>query len=305
MGFSRRHLLTGATAAAAWRAAAQSRDAGGPKARTTPAICLYSMALIQIGYDELGPLLRSLGVDGCDLAVMPGSHIRPEHFDLDVERAIEAITGAGLDVPVLSTDYTALGREGGPGADTTRIMAWFASQMGVPLFRAGHWKYTGGEIEVRLAEVQRDLAGLAALARAANMTVLIQNVAGEVGGAIWDTHMLIRGMDPRIIGYDYDAGYAVEQAGPGWETAFRLALPRIRMVTARDFYWTKEGRAWKRVACPLGEGMVDWPKLFASLARARFTGPVSVTVDYQPADGPAAIRRDVAFLRKQVEAAYG
>jgi sugar phosphate isomerase/epimerase len=202
-------------------------------------------------------------------------------------------------VPVLTTDYTSL------ADDTIRTMAGFASQMGVPLFRAGHWKYTGGEIETRLAEVQRDLAGLAALARAANMTVLIQNVAGQVGGAIWDAQMLIRGMDPRTVGYDFDAGYAVEQGGPGWETAFRLALPRIRMVTARDFYWAKEAGTWKPAACPLGEGMVDWARLFSGLARARFTGPVSVTVDYPAGDPPAAIQRDVAFLRKQVEAAYG
>ena len=300
MALSRRHILAGAAAAAAWQArAAQNREATGPKARTKPSICLYSQVLIQIGYDELGGVLRSLGVDGCDLAVMPGSHIRREHFDLDVERAIEAVTGAGVDVPVLTTDYTSL------ADDTIRTMAGFASQMGVPLFRAGHWKYTGGEIETRLAEVQRDLAGLAALARAANMTVLIQNVAGQVGGAIWDAQMLIRGMDPRTVGYDFDAGYAVEQGGPGWETAFRLALPRIRMVTARDFYWAKEAGTWKPAACPLGEGMVDWARLFSGLARARFTGPVSVTVDYPAGDPPAAIQRDVAFLRKQVEAAYG
>jgi sugar phosphate isomerase/epimerase len=50
--------------------------------------------------------------------------------------------------------------------------------------------------------------------------------------------------------------------------------------------------------------MVDWKKLFATLARVRFAGPVSVTVDYQPGDVPGAVKRDVAFLRKQVEAAY-
>jgi sugar phosphate isomerase/epimerase len=152
--------------------------------------------------------------------------------------------------------------------------------------------------------VQRDLAGLAALARAANMAVALQNVPGEVGGAIWDTRLLIRGLDARLVGYDFDAGYAVEETGRSG-AALRLALPRIKMVTARDFYWNKEGGSWKRVACPLGEGMVDWPALFGALARVRFTGPVSVTVDYQPGDLLEAIRRDVAFVRNQLKAAYG
>jgi sugar phosphate isomerase/epimerase len=301
MDLTRRHLLTGIAAAVAARSArAQNRRAALPKPRTAPAICLYSPVLIQVGYEELGPILKTLGVDGCDLALGPAGHVRPEHFDLDFERAIEAINGSGVDVAVLSTEYTSL------NDPTIRTMAGFAGQMGVPLFRAGHWKYpAGGDVESRLGEVQRDIAQLAAIARAVNMAVAIQNVPGDVGGAVWDTWVLLRSMDAHTVGFDFDAGYAVQGSGPGFDVALRLALPRLKMVTARDFYWSKEVGAWKRVACPLGEGMVDWPKFISALARARFLGPISVTVDYEPADRIAAVKRDVAFLRKQVEAAYG
>jgi L-ribulose-5-phosphate 3-epimerase len=302
MDLTRRHLLTGiaASAAASRFARAQAKKAEVLKTRTAPSICLYSPALIQVGYEELGPILKTLGVDGCDLALGPNGHIHAEHFDLDFERAIEAINGSGVDVEVLSTEYTSL------NDPTIRTMAGFAGQMGVPLFRAGHWKYpAAGDIEARLGEVQRDIAQLAALARAVNMAVAIQNVAGEVGGAIWDTWMILRGMDARTVGFDFDAGYAVAESGPDSDVALRLALPRLKMVTARDFYWSKDGGAWKRVPCPLGEGMVDWPKLCSALMRARFYGPISVTVDYHPGDAVGAVKRDVAFLRKQLEAAYG
>jgi len=303
MDLTRRRLLTGmatATAAAQTLARSQQPKADLPKPRTSPPVCLYSPVLIQVGYEELGPILKTLGVDGCDLALGPAGHIKPEHFDLDFERAIEAINGSGVDVEVLSTEYTSL------SDPTIRTMAGFAGQMGVKLFRAGHWKYPpSGDIEARLGEAQRDISQLAALARAVNMAVAIQNVPGEVGGAIWDSWLILRGMDARTVGFDFDAGYAAADSGPGADTALRLALPRIKMVTARDFYWSKEGAAWKRVACPLGEGMVDWSKLFTALAGARFFGPISVTVDYHPADTIAAVKRDVAFLRKQLEAAYG
>jgi len=301
MDLTRRHLLTGMAAGAAARSArAQDRKAELPKPRTVPSICLYSPALIQVGYEELGPILKTLGVDGCDLALGPNGHVRPEHFDLDFERAIEAINGSGVDVEVLSTEYTSL------NDPTIRTMAGFAGQMGVPLFRAGHWKYPpAGEIEARLGEVQRDIAQLAAIARAVNMALAIPNVPGEVGGAVWDTWMILRSMDARTVGFDFDAGYALAESGPGFDVALRLALPRLKMVTVRDFYWSKEGGAWKRVACPLGEGMVEWPKLFAALAQGRFLGPISVTVDYEPGDRIAAVKRDVAFLRKQLGAAYG
>jgi sugar phosphate isomerase/epimerase len=302
MSFSRRQLLAGMAASglSLRPGSAQGRAGDSRKPRTTPAICLYSQVLIKVAYDELGPLLKSLGVDGCDLTVMPGGHVDPQQAGLHLMRAIEAVNGVGLDVPVLTTAYTSL-------ADRTlNTVAGVAHEMGVPLLRAGHWKYPAdGTVDARLAEVQRDLGGLAALARAAEMTVLLQNTPGEFGGALWDSYMLIRGIDPRFIGYDYDAGNAVAASGPGWETAFALALPRIRMLTARDFYWNKEGGAWKAMACPLGEGMVDWGKLFAGLARARFTGPISVPLDYKPTDEMGAIHRDVAFLKKQVAAAYG
>jgi sugar phosphate isomerase/epimerase len=139
------------------------------------------------------------------------------------------------------------------------------------------------------------------------MGVALRNVAGQnVGQSVWDTSLLIRSMDPHTVGYDFDAGYATEEGGVGgWVTALRLALPRLKMLSARDFTWTKEGGAWKPAPCALGEGMVDWSRLFGELAKVHFNGPISIAVDYPSKDQPAAIRRDVEFIRKQIHAAYG
>jgi len=301
MSVTRRQLFAGVAAGAT--AAAQFRPGNGPKIRTTPAVCLYSQVLIKVPYDELGQVVRSLGADGCDLTVMPGGHVAPEQSAVDLMRAVEAITGVGLDVPVITTAYTTF------TDPTIRNVAAIAGEMGVPILRAGQWKYPAtGEIEPRLQEVQRDIAGLASLARAVNMTLAIRNVAGEnVGAAVWDTSMLIRGLDARTVGYDFDIGNAVEEGGVGgWALMLRLALPRIKMVTARDFIWSKDANgAWKPSPCPLGEGMVDWKKLFAALARVRFVGPISLPVDHQPKDELAAIRHDIDFIRKHVATAYG
>jgi sugar phosphate isomerase/epimerase len=51
--------------------------------------------------------------------------------------------------------------------------------------------------------------------------------------------------------------------------------------------------------------MVDWPRFFAALARVKFTGPLSLEMAYRPAKELEAIGRDLAFVRKQVAAAYG
>src|SRR5689334_4291411 len=107
MGLTRRRLMAGM--AAAGSAAAQYRAGNGPKLRTSPAVCLYSQVLIKIPYDELGPILKGLGVDGCDLSVQKGGHVDPALSSVDMMRSVEAITGVGLDVPVITTSYTNFG----------------------------------------------------------------------------------------------------------------------------------------------------------------------------------------------------
>jgi len=309
MVMTRRALLAGLAAgisqANAQQPAAQPpagfRRDKGPKPRSTPPVCLYSDQLpLEIGYEEMGGLLKTLGFDGVDLMVQPGGHVGPEHADLDFMRAIEAMNGSGVDVWMVSTSYTS------PADPTVRLAMQWGGEMGVPCFRPGHWKYGAAEVEQTMGEMQRDISIFANIARAVGISIGIHNATPDcVGASIFDTNMIIRGMDPHLVGYDFDAGYAAAQGGAaGFAVALKLALPRIKMVTARDCYFSKEGGAWKLAECPLGEGMVDWPQFCGTLARAKFAGPISLQVGHAK-DALPAIRKDLAFLKKQLAAAYG
>jgi L-ribulose-5-phosphate 3-epimerase len=304
MNSTRRQLLALAAGAGS-RALAQVRPANPLRAsRTSPAVCLFSQVLIKLAYEDLGGILRGLGVDGCDLSVQPGGHVIPAQSSVDMMRSVESITGVGLDVPIITTAYTSATAD-----PTIRNVMAICGEMGVPVMRTGVWKYSETtDVETRLTEVQRDIMGLFAYGRAVNMSIAIPNTAGEnVGSAIWDTNMVIRGTDPRLVGYAFDPGYAAVAGGAGGAAvALRLALPRVKMIAARDFVWAKDSTGtWKATPCPLGEGIVEWPKVFATLARAKFNGPLSIHIDYQPQDELAAIRREVDFVRKQIRAAYG
>jgi sugar phosphate isomerase/epimerase len=278
-----------------------ARPRGAPKPRTSPAVCLYSQHLIKIEYDSLGMVLRDLGFDGCDLAVIPGGHVPPEKAGSDLMRAIEAVSGVGLEVPLLTTAIT-------NGSDQSgRMVLSIAGFMGIPIFRPGYWHHgSAPDIEGRQLEVQREMMGLASIARAYNVAMAVHNMSGDnVGASLFEFSSMFRGIDPRWVGYDFDPGYATETGGiDGAHTALRLAMPRLKAVTVKDFYWSKEGGSWKAIPCPLGEGMVDWRTFFATLAKARYTGPITIEMKYQPKDDLTAIRKDLEFVRKQLASAW-
>lgn len=293
MPLSRREFTIGA--AAALQASAQP-----PK--TIPTICLFSKHLPKIHYSELGGVLKDLGFAGCDLTVRPGGHVEPTLAAADLYRAIESIRAEGVEVPLITTALVT-------AADSTaRPIVAIAGRMKVPYFKLGYWPYRPADnIEARIAEVRRDVAGLVALAHAYGMTAGFHNHSGNyVGEAVWDTRAIIGDMDTHWIGYYFDPCHATAEGGEaGWNIGMRLALSRLKMVALKDFYWEKQKGRWQVKWCPMGEGMVNWPRVFSAFAGARFSGPISLHVEYEPADEMAAIARDLEFIKKQVKAAYG
>ena len=277
--------------------AAQSRGAGAMQPRLTPAVCLYSQVIVEIGHVDLPMVVQGLGFDGVDLSVQPGGTVPPSKAANYLMPALEACTGIGLDVPMITTALTSVDND----AQETLGLATYIK---VPFFRPGHWRFSGSPaIEMQIPLVQRQVMGLAQLGRATEMAMGIQNyIDGAEGAAVEDISRVIRTIDPHWVGYDFDVGYATAQGGDaGFQPALELALPRLKMVSLRDFKWDA---AHRMTPCPLGEGVVDWPKFFSALSKARFAGPISLQVDHQPKAKLAAIKKDLAFVRRQIDAAW-
>src|SRR5580658_265434 len=289
----RAFTLGGATLGAALQVPAQTP-------RAAPTICLFSKHLATIHYADLGGVLKDLGFAGCDLTVRPGGHVEPSLAAADLYRAVESIRAEGVEVPMITT---ALVTANDP---TARPVLGIAGRMKVPYFKLGYWPYRPADnIEARIAEVRRDVGGLVSVGRGYGMAAGFHNHSGaNVGEAVWDTRAIIADLDPSWIGYYFDPCHATAEGGEaGWNIAMRMALPRIKMVALKDFYWEKVNGKWTMRMCPIGEGMVNWHEVFALLASAHFAGPLSLHLEYQPAD-MAAIARDLAFVKKQVAAAY-
>jgi sugar phosphate isomerase/epimerase len=122
---------------------------------------------------------------------------------------------------------------------------------------------------------------------------------------VWDIQRILEPLDPAWAGFYFDPAQATAEGGvSGWEIAMRLALPRVKAVTIQDFFWEKQDGHWRMVKCPLGQGMVDWPKFFRILAQSNFTGPITLEIAYPVKDMPSALTRELQFARKQVQAAW-
>ena len=300
---TRRELLAAVACAAAQKRRLSAQDrAGAAPPRLTPTVCLYSKVLIKIGYIDLPMIVQGLGFDGVDLSVENDGHVKPEKAPYSLMPALEAFTGIGLDVPMLTTDLMTW-----PDKDAEQILG-LSTYIGVPFWRPGHWKFTGpAQVEMQLPLVQRNLATLAQVGRATKMVMGVHNyLDGAEGAAVRDISRVITPVDPHWAGYDFDIGYATIEGGAGgFEPPFAIASTRLKMVTLRDFKWDRpEGAARVPKPCPLGDGVVDFPKFFGALAKAKFSGPITLAVDHTPAGEVEAIKHDLAFVRKQLAGAY-
>jgi len=300
MPLTRRAWMATAAGLAA-QAQAQQPPKAAPPPRTRPMLCLFSKYLQKLEYVELAPVISQLGFEGCDLTVRPGGHVEPEKVQVDMMRAIESLRGGGVEVGMITTDITSAS----PFA--SRAILAISGHSGVGYFQPGYWSYGPGDnIEQRLGEVRQQAAGVALLGRAYGIAAGFHNESGDhVGEAVWDTWAMIQSLDPHWAGYYFDPCHATAEGGvAGWNIALRLALPRLKMLAVKDFFWEKSAGKWRMRMCPLGQGMVDWPKILSMLAAAKFTGPVSLHCEYKPDDILGAIANDFAYLKKQLEVAY-
>src|SRR5690242_1115405 len=70
-------------------------------------LCLFSKPLPEMDWRRLAQAAKTVGFGGIDLTVRGGGgHVRPERAAEDLPKAVEAIRGEGLDVPMITTELT-------------------------------------------------------------------------------------------------------------------------------------------------------------------------------------------------------
>jgi inosose dehydratase len=164
------------------------------------------------------------------------------------------------------------------------------------------------------------VATLQAVARALRdvlgMRVVFHHHAGTHVETPGEIERLLEQTDPDLVGLLLDTGHAVYGGGDPLEIVMRHG-PRVRYVHLKDAQRAElehmrrsdvpMAEAWARgVFCPLGEGVVDFPRLIETLRRRGYEGWLIVEQDVVPdAEGRLrpdpfeSARRSRSFLRER------
>lgn len=265
-GLTRRQALAAMAAAAA----------PGPERLR---VAVMSKFLQFLTLPEMAARAKEMGFDGIDLCVRPGAHVLPERVADDLPRAAETIRKAGLELPMITAGISDLSS---PHAEA---ILKTAGALDIHYYRWGWFNYEPGPpIAAQLEALKPRVKELADANRQYNVCAMyhIHSGRGLVGGCVWDIWLLVKDLDPRRVGINYDIGHATVEGGyGGWLTTFDLVRPYLRGAAMKDFRWRKDAKGeWAPEWVPLGDGMVNFGRYLPMLKRAQFQGPVQLHFEY-------------------------
>ena len=287
---SRRAVLAGAAAL----------FAGPAPAKEKLKISIFSKHLAFVQGPDLAKAAADLGFDGVDITVRKGGHIAPERVKETLPGLVAILKKQGLAVPMITTDIV--------DADTpyAEDILRTASELGIRNYRFGGLKYAQNEqIPAQLEQFRVRLDKLAKL-NAKYQTCAMYHThsgVGLVGAPIWDLYIILKDIDPKLVGINYDIGHATIEGGlGGWIASWRISGPHVRGIALKDFVWAKGPKGWREQWTPIGEGMVHFPQFLGMVAESNFDGPVQVHYEYPLPESDraatyAAMKRDLTTLR--------
>ena len=252
-------------------------SSNGPAGPTT--IHVFSKPMHQMSHAETAQLIAECGFGGIDYTVrVAQGHVLPEKVEEDLPRAVEAAHAAGLKVEMITTEITGVGEK--YAEKTLRA----AAKHGVKFYRLGNWNYDAklgvlGTFE----KLQPALKELAAFNASLGLHGAIQNHSGtRIGSPVWDLYFLLRDIDPRGLGVQYDIRHATTEGGQSWPLPLKLIAPWIRCTDIKDFKWQQSPGKATVEGTPLGEGIVPLDAYFKLYRELKLSGPMSVHLEYPP-----------------------
>jgi sugar phosphate isomerase/epimerase len=258
-------------------------------------ICIFSKQLHWLDIPEMARETKVMGYQGVDLTVRKGGHIEPVMAEAELPKAVALIRKAGLEVPMIATDII------DPKDPLTEIILKTAARAGIKYYRTAYLDYDmKAGVAASLEKHKKQLLDLAAINKKYNIHGAYQNHSGvRIGASVWDLWILMKDIDPRWLGVQYDIKHATAEGGVSWVQGLDLVKTHIRCMDIKDFHWDKPADKWLQKHVPLGTGMVDFARFFTLVKQYGITGPMSLHFEY-PLGGADTGKKQITMAREEV-----
>ncbi len=258
-------------------------------------ICIFSKHLQWLDFEDLGKYVMDVGFDGVDLTVRKGGHVDPEDAVSVLPGALEKIRRSGAVVPMMVTNVN------DPDHPLTEPVLKTAGEHDIGFYRMAYHRYDRSKsIQDNLTALRPAMSRLAKLNEKYGIHGAYQNHQGDfLGASLWDWWYIIKDLDPRWIGFQYDIRHAVVEGGMSWLNDFTLVRDYIKCSVAKDFHWVKkEDGSWRSQSVSLGEGMVEMTKYFEHYKKFGINGPISLHFEYPIYEDSMTKKEKMDFARK-------
>jgi len=278
-------LSAGASAGIVTAANAQPATTTAEKAaaREKPYLALVSRHLQWTSADHGIAIAKEAGFPAILWTVRRGAHMETKDVEKELPRIVNLTRAAGLETPMIITAIE------NSNSDNVEAILATMQKLGIRFYRGAAPRYQYDKpFPPQYAALQRDLAALAKLNEKYGTTAAFHthSYADTIGGSAWDLWMLMKDLDPRYIGLNYDIGHVTAKGGAGWRESIRAVGPYLHSVSIKDFYWEKETNVpsgqwpWRCRFVRPGDGMVDFSDFFRYLQSIRFQGPMENYFEY-------------------------
>lgn len=296
---TRRAWMLGNAMVGALALGAQAQTAAALPVSGRFPLVLFSKHVHWADYALAASIVKDTGCEGVDLTVRRGGHVEPSRVKEDLPRAVETFAKAGVPVVMITTAIQSTQTE------HAREILETAKALGIRHYRWQDFTYTpDAPIPPQLMALKPLVADLAKWNERLGMTAMYHIHSGfhRVGTSVWDLWMLLRDENPDRVSFNFDIGHSTVEGGyGGWVNSLRLVLPHTRGTAAKDFYWAKNAKGeWRPRWCPIGEGMVDWPRYFGMLRESPVAMPLQLHLEYPEMGAAGSGKKELDLPKEQV-----
>ena len=293
--FTRTALLSSVTAMAAPKAFYAASHA--LEGRKPLSVHIFSKHLQFLDYREMADAAKKIGFDGVDLTVRPKGHVEPEAAAKDLPKAVAAIRDAGLQAKMMTSDVNNV-----DDPVNLQVLKTAAGQ-GIKYYRTAYYKFpkqVEGSYRQNMDRFKQQWDALGGMNRELGLHGAYQNHAGtNLGSYVTDIAYLLGGCDPRWLGCQYDIRHATIEGGTAWPLGLQWLKDHISIIAMKDFAWgMKNGKAVP-VNVPMGEGVVDFKRLFELFREYGIHPLVSLHYEYD-LGGADKGAREISWPRQKV-----